>query len=145
MKKKSKNSKKRLLVPVDFSTAAAPLIAFARQLARDLDAAITVLHVIEPFHVDWRMDTTAFQRQQRLEATKSLRQLMKREFKDVNEARAALRSGYPVEEITEFARRSRTDMIVIATHGRTGMKRVLLGSVAERVVRHAHCPVVVVR
>ncbi len=76
---------------------------------------------------------------------RSLRELMKREFKDANEARAVLRSGYPVEEITEYARRSALDMIVIATHGRTGMKRALLGSVAERVVRHAPCPVLVVR
>lgn len=142
---KGKKPRKHMLVPVDFSKATEQLLTHARILADDINAAITVLHVAEPFYVDWRMDTAALQRQQRLEATRSLRELMKKHFKDPNKAHAVLRFGYAVDEITTFARESGADIIVIATHGRTGIKRALLGSVAERVVRHAPCQVLVVR
>ena len=57
----------------------------------------------------------------------------------------AVRPGRPATEIVEAARELAADLIVIATHGRTGLQHVLLGSVAENVVRHAPCPVLTVR
>lgn len=56
-----------------------------------------------------------------------------------------VRDGSPFDEICNAARESDSDLIVIATHGRTGLKHVFLGSTAERVVRHAPCPVLIVR
>jgi len=61
------------------------------------------------------------------------------------EVRVMTRLGRPYVEITEAARDTKADMILLATHGHTGLKHVLLGSTAERVVRHAPCPVLTVR
>jgi nucleotide-binding universal stress UspA family protein len=58
---------------------------------------------------------------------------------------AAKSIGPPVAEIVRFAREGNYDLIVLGTHGRTGLKHALIGSVAERVVRHAHCPVLTIR
>jgi universal stress protein A len=56
-----------------------------------------------------------------------------------------VRTGFPSQEITQIAKNISADIVVISTHGHTGLKHVFLGSVAERVVRHAPCPVLVVR
>jgi nucleotide-binding universal stress UspA family protein len=56
-----------------------------------------------------------------------------------------VRLGHPYQEITDAARELKVDLIVISTHGYTGLKHVLLGSTAERIVRHAPCPVLTVR
>jgi len=61
------------------------------------------------------------------------------------QGQTVVRQGIPCEEITSAARRLEVELIVISTHGRTGLSRALLGSTAERVVRHAHCPVLAVR
>jgi len=58
---------------------------------------------------------------------------------------AEVRFGVPFQVVTDVAREAQTDLIVLSTHGRTGIRRVLLGSTAERVLRHAPCPVLVVR
>jgi nucleotide-binding universal stress UspA family protein len=59
--------------------------------------------------------------------------------------RIVIGEGPPVDEIVRIARENQVDLIVIATHGHTGLKHLLLGSVAERVIRHAPCAVLVVR
>ena len=135
----------RILVPVDFSGPSLAAMSYAHSLAALHDASLTVLHVVEPFHADMLMDTTAIQREQRTAAFKQLRALVAREFPAGAKATAKLRTGHPVETITRFARESGADLIVLSTHGRTGLSRALMGSVAERVVRHAPCPVLVVR
>ena len=142
---KPKRRGPQILVPVDFSAATAGLMAYARHFARRNKLNITLLHVVEPLHPDWHMDTTGLQRQRREQAHQALTGLLAREFPGSRSARAELREGHPVETIVRFARESRADLILIATHGRTGLKRALLGSVAERVARHAPCPVLVVR
>jgi len=58
---------------------------------------------------------------------------------------AELKHGVPAEVILDTAKEAGFDLVVVGTHGRRGVKRFLLGSVAERVIRHAHCPVLVVR
>ena len=60
-------------------------------------------------------------------------------------ADSLVRVGHPYQEITQAAQELKADLIVIATHGYTGLKHILLGSTAERVVRHASCPVLTVR
>jgi universal stress protein A len=135
---------KQILVPVDFSESTAGLLQFSQALAGQTGARLTLLHVVEPIHVDWKMDTSDLQRERQVQSSRMLRELVEREFGGGKVA-AEIRAGPPVETIASFARQTKTDMIIIATHGRTGLKRALLGSVAERVVRHAPCPVLVVR
>ena len=134
----------RILVPVDFSRTSADVLAFAKGYAADAGAQIVLLHVVEPLHVDWKMDTTELQRERQVHSARLLGELVVREF-GAGKVAAEIRTGAPVEAITSVARQTKVDLIVIGTHGRTGLKRVLLGSVAERVVRHAPCPVLVVR
>jgi nucleotide-binding universal stress UspA family protein len=134
----------KILVPTDFSPPSLEALRYARELARERNARLILLHVVEPFHPDWRMDTTTLQRAARDQARHRLDELVSRELPGAS-AVAEVRAGHPVEQINAVAGKHRADVIVIATHGRTGLQHALLGSVAERVVRHAPCPVLVLR
>ncbi len=135
----------RILVTTDFSPASLVAVRYARALAEERGALLTVLNIIEPFHVDWKMDTSERQRDDHAEAARAMAALADAELCGLPNARTELRPGQPAEAIAEFARVMQAELLVIATHGRTGLTRALLGSVAEQVVRHATCPVLVVR
>lgn len=135
----------RLLVTTDFSPASLVAVRYARAIAAERGAALTVLNIIEPFHVDWKMDTSERQCDDRAEAARAMAALADAELTGLPNVRTELRPGQPAEAIAEFARVMQAELLVIATHGRTGLTRTLLGSVAEQVVRHAPCPVLVVR
>lgn len=135
---------RRILVPVDFSEPSLHALRKARDLAAQHHASLTLLHVVEPFHADMLMDTGNLQRARRQQALAELRALVAREF-PAGRVKAELRPGHPVEAITRVARESAADLIVLSTRGRTSLPRALIGSVAERVVRHAPCPVLTVR
>lgn len=139
-----------ILVPLDFSAHGMKALAYARSLARRLDAHLFLVHVVEPLVYPSDLGYTPV-------ITDDLAADLQREgqnrlddvVRQLNEAglnaRGVLRSGRPYLEITEAAAELRADLIVLTTHGYTGLKHVLLGSTAERVVRHARCPVLVVR
>lgn len=136
---------RRILVTTDFSPASLAAVRYARALAQLRNAALTVLNIVEPLHVDWKMDTTKQQRGARAEAARAMARLAAAELCVLPNARTELRPGPPAEAIAEFARVMQADLLVIATHGRSGLARALMGSVAEHVVRHAPCPVLVIR
>jgi universal stress protein A len=141
---------KRILVPIDFSPDSLAALAYARALAVRTGAELLLLHVVDQTYLagapelslanpafaqflneEWR---TAREQTERLGA--ALRQLR---------CRSMVKRGAPWQVIVDTAKRSGADLIVMATHGRTGLAHVLIGSVAERVVRHAHCAVLTVR
>lgn len=134
-----------ILVPVDFSETSLDALQHALALARQHKAQLTLLHVIEPFHADMFLDTAQAQRAARAAAHEQLGRLADATKKTWPRTGRELRSGHPVATITALAKRTNADLIVLGTHGRTGLKRAFLGSVAERVVRHAPCSVLVVR
>ena len=136
---------KSILVPVDFSPSSLGALQYALALARRQEARLTLLHVIEPLHPDMLMDFTEAQRSRRATAHQHLNKLWESTRKAWLRTGRELREGHPVDVITALAKRTRADLVVMGTHGRTGLKRALIGSVAERVVRHARCPVLVVR
>jgi len=136
---------RHILVTTDFSPASLVAVRYARALATVRNAGLTVLNIIEPFHVDWKMDTSDLQRDDRAEAAHAMAALASAELCRLPNARTELRAGQPAEAISEFARMMQADLLVIATRGRTGLARALMGSVAEQVVRHAPCPVLVIR
>lgn len=105
---------------------------------------ICVLHVAEPLHIDWRADTTAIQKEAHDVVRNVLAKFVRAEFGD-GAPKTHFLPGKPVDAIVKFAAKMNADLIVLGTQGRTGLPRTLIGSVAERVVRHAHCPVLVVR
>jgi nucleotide-binding universal stress UspA family protein len=134
-----------ILVPVDFSESSLAALAHALSLARQHKAQLTLLHVIEPFHADMFLDTAQVQRAARAAAHEQLGTLADATKRAWPRTGRELRTGHPVTVITALAKRTNADLVIVGTHGRTGLKRAFLGSVAERVVRHAPCSVLVVR
>jgi nucleotide-binding universal stress UspA family protein len=133
-----------VLHPTDFSERSEYAFRLACSLARDYSARLVVLHVVTPPVVIYGEGVVPPEPETfRLEAEEKLNQL---------EAPAAgvglerrLTEGEPVAEILRQAREIGADLIVLGTHGRTGLGRLLMGSVAEQVVRQAPCPVLTVR
>ena len=140
----------KILHPTDFSECAAQAEAMAVDLARKLDGELVLFQVLveTPLYAEGPLNMGAVQRvydaqrkwsEETLEARAG--DLRQRGIK----ASWRLEAGVPFEEIVKVADDERADMIVMGTHGRSGLNRVLLGSVAERVIRLAPCPVLTVR
>ena len=129
----------RVLVATDFSRCSLRAVERGEELARRLGAELVLLHVAGVPVAGSRTATSAHAGAEReLEAT--VEELVHHGVK----ARSLLREGAPDEEIIAAAAAERVSLIVVGTHGRTGLAHVLLGSVAERVVRAAPCPVLTV-
>jgi universal stress protein A len=140
---------KRILVPIDFSANSLQALAYAVQLAQRFVAELLVLNVVEPLYVAepnvGSADlTTLLDEQQRI-ADEQLARISADLRRQGQRVRTQVECGAPAQTIVEVANNSATDLIVIATHGRTGLSHMLIGSVAERVVRLAGCPVLTVR
>jgi nucleotide-binding universal stress UspA family protein len=136
---------KRILVPVDFSAPSYRALSFAAQLARPCGAFLTLVHIVEPilFPTDWVYPLpTDFTAEQRKDILASMQKMI---AKHGLQGRPVLRDGQVWHEIVNVAKQEKCDLIVMATHGYTGMRRALLGSVAARVIQHAPCPVLSVR
>jgi universal stress protein A len=138
----------RIVVPVDFSAASLNALEFAADVAKPVGAELVLLFVIEPVlrAVSSYQGATAgtiqqMARDQRRAWERQLARLERRYTKRGSRVRSIIGSGAPASAIVELAQRSKADLIIIATHGRTGVARLLMGSVAERVVRTATCPV----
>jgi nucleotide-binding universal stress UspA family protein len=133
---------KKILVPVDFSNCSKKALMYAIPFAQWFDATITLVHVT-PYFVQPPgiivEDTQLIE-----ECRKGLNDLVL-EISGRVKARAVFRLGNPASKIVEVAQQSNADLIIISTQGNTGLMHVFLGSTAERVVRHAPCPVLVVR
>jgi nucleotide-binding universal stress UspA family protein len=143
---------KKILVPTDFGEAADAALTYARALARNFDASIDVLHVAED--VSARMFAGEVYvavpptLQQDIEnmARKQLEQrLIDNDPKPITMRPFVMVSNAPALAIVNHAKETGSDLIVMGTHGRGAITHLLMGSVAERVVRLAGCPVLVVR
>ena len=140
---------KKILAPVDFSPASENGFRYALRCAQQFGAEVTLLHVLEPL-ASARFaaipGAIAFPEIDYAEAEGKLCRLAAgRRPEHVAPPRWEVRTGVPSHEIVEAAREADVDLIVIATHGHTGWKHFCIGSTAERVVRAAPCPVLVVR
>jgi universal stress protein A len=130
---------------LDFSGPSLEALRHAVTLARQNEAQLTLVHAIEPFHADLLPDTSQVQRQVRQAAHQRLERFFIEARRLWPRTTRELRAGHPVAVITRPTRRAGAEFIVMGGHGRNGLKRGLIGSVAERVVRHAPCPLPVVR
>jgi universal stress protein A len=143
---------KRILAPTDFSPQAQKAVRYALRFAQQFKARLELLYVADTVrYVGDYMTVTqvndiedSLLKEGREKLTAVQGQLSSAGDAPV-EIESFVRSGVPHHEITEVARQRGADLIVISTHGRTGLLHALLGSTAERVVRHATCPVLVVR
>jgi len=138
---------KKILVPMDFSDCSQKALEYAIPFAMQFGAKLILLHVVEPYvpmpdvtTVDWGV-IDAQLRESAQEQLKRLRQSLGKEVK----SEAEFRFGRPEFEIVQLAKELDIDLIILSTHGRTGLAHAFLGSTTERVVRHAGCPVLVVR
>ena len=139
---------KKILVPVDFSECAKKALRYAIPLAKEHGAAITLLYVVPPNQALGEyggIAYTSMEAEMRASGEKQLAQLVRDEVGCEVPAATIVRKGSPALEIVDAATSLAADLIVISTHGRTGLKHVFLGSVAEHVMRRAPCPVLVVR
>ncbi len=137
---------KKVVVPVDFSECSVQALVAARDLVGD-DGEIDVIYVLEhlsALHPGMVWET--FDDAERMEhAQRALRQLCDEHGLEGAGVHTATTIGNPALEVARFAEASQADMVVVASHGRTGLARVALGSVAERIVRHCTCPVLVIK
>lgn len=139
---------KQILVPVDFSECSKKALRYAVPFAKEFEATITLISVVYvPYHgSDFEgINLPLLEAEMRETATKQIESLAGSEIPAEVPRRTLIRVGRPFHEITEAAKELETDLIILATHGRTGLKHMLLGSTAENVMRHAKCPVLIVR
>ena len=142
---------RRILVPTDFSKFSEVAITYAAALAQKFGAEIHLLHVVQDLSVflPEAMEApppVALPAEQFLAAARTAmeRSMQHDALKDLP-VRQEIRQGTPFYEIVLYAKEARIDLIVMGTHGHTGLVHVLLGSVTEKVVRKAPCPVLTVR
>lgn len=140
----------RILVPVDFSGPSIAALRFALPLARQTGGRIDLLHVVAPFVVpleasDFHGKWDQYQARQKRAAVARLRRLAAAKLDRPLRGDVLVREGSPAAVITAMAQERDSDLLVLSTQGLTGLKRFLLGSTVEAVVRRAACPVLTVR
>ena len=143
---------KRILIPVDFSDDSLKALAYARDFAKPFGAELSVLYVVEPIYYATPADMYAtsaniallVEEQRRIGAQQLAR--INADLKKKGErVRTLLKAGSGAQCIVDTAKSVKADLIIMGTHGRTGFAHMLMGSVAEKVVRTAGCPVLTVR
>jgi nucleotide-binding universal stress UspA family protein len=140
---------KQILVPIDFSDSSHKALRYAVPVAERFGAQLILLHVLETSLVPAELGfvPSAVKRAGTATVEAALEQLAHRTEQAMGThftRQATVRSGTPWQEITAAAKELDVDLIIVSTHGYTGIKHILMGSTAERVVQHAPCPVLVV-
>jgi len=140
---------KRILFPTDFSEGAMNALPYAVDMVRHYGARLYMLHVMHDIAVSGlhipHVSLDVIHKEIEAEASKEIEKFGVMERQDIKNIEYVILRGVPYEEILKFVEKNNIDLIVMGTHGRKGLDRVLFGSVAERVVRNAPCPVLTVR
>lgn len=141
---------KKILFPTDFSEGSDNALPYAADMVKHYGAKLYLLHVIQDIagatasyvpHVS----LDELYRDMEKNAAKEIDRYGIEELRGIKDIERIVVKGRPYEEILKFARENKADLIVIGTHGRKGLDRVIFGSTAEKVVRDAPCPVLSVR
>lgn len=143
----------KVLVPIDFSECSRQAFYVALKYARLWDADTRVLHVAEPMATfDSSYEDVELAAKELATIEEGVKHRVNELFEkggldevDRRRVKVDIRGGKPFVEIVRYAHEEHCDLIVMGTHGNTGFKQIFLGSTAERVVRRAHCPVLVVK
>lgn len=140
-----------ILAPTDFSHHAASAVRYACGLAEKFGSTLHLLHVLSeaiPAGPDPMLTAVLppdYYQQSEAAAREAIGQVLDPAWGRPAAVETAVRWGAPVDSVIDYATLKQIDLIVIATHGRTGLSHVLMGSVAERIVREAPCPVLTIR
>ncbi len=137
---------KKILCPTDFSEASLKGLDYAAELAAIFKAEISVLYVLPiippaPMDPNFSFEVPEFERIIHKDSEEKLKALVEKRIPKTVKTTAVVGHGSPAKEIVRVAEEAKTDLIVIATHGHSGWHHLVLGSVAEKVIRLAHCPV----
>ena len=140
----------RILVPIDFSVHSKNALKYAVPLAEQVDAELHLVYVVEPsiYPADLGFGQVVLpgtEDEMRQRGAEELEELIGEEIGDRVVATYAVRTGNPHQEILAEADEKGVDLIVVATHGHSGVEHLLFGSTAERIVRKAQCPVLTIR
>ena len=140
----------RILVPIDFSAHSKNALRHAIPFAEQFGASLHLVYVVEPtvYPADLGFGQVVMpdvEEELRERGFEELKGLIEREIGDRVRATSTVRTGKPHQEILREAEEHHVDLIVLATHGHTGVEQILFGSTAMRVVRLAKCPVLTVR
>lgn len=141
-----------ILVPTDFSPSSKLAIDAALILAKQNDAKVTLVHVLDPTPLAFgapglgTMTEPEIEPEVEARVHAELKRMRDEHLGEVKSVKTALViSKNAADGIVHYAKKEGADMIVMATHGRSGLAHFLIGSVAENVVRHAECPVLTLR
>ncbi|MFA5864160.1 MAG: universal stress protein [Phycisphaerae bacterium] len=140
----------KILYPTDFSDLSMTALNYAKSFAQQFDAELHCIHVVDEAYQYWLLfgpdGATVAPNTQELFglSQEQMNNFIKTNLSDVPKLKTKIITGKPFVEIIQYAREEQIDMIILATHGRSGLKHVLMGSVAERVVRKAPCPVLTI-
>lgn len=141
---------KNILLPADFSEGSLYALPYAVDLARTYGAKLHMLHVLYDIATASGLyiphaSVDVMYKEMEANALKELERFGFSQREDFKDVEYTVIRGVPYEEILKFAKTKAADLIVMGSHGRKGLDRVLFGSTAERVVRNAECPVLTVR
>jgi nucleotide-binding universal stress UspA family protein len=140
---------KKILFPIDFASNFEPLVPWVSTLAGKFEATVYVLFVAQDlthfasFYVP-HGNIEEFQQQAINSATKRMSAAAEEFSKKFPKVETRVELGVPAEKILAFAEKEKIDMIVMGAHGRTGLERAIFGSVANKVVKSAPCPVLTI-
>ena len=139
---------RKILFPVDLSESSPKIVPWVKEMADKYEAGVHLLFVVRAMEHYVTIGVSAsyildLESAVVVEAEKSLKAFRETHFGDTP-IEAAVVNGYPPEEILNYAERNKIDLIVIGTHGRKGIERILFGSVAEHVVKNSAVPVLTV-
>lgn len=138
---------RRILVPIDFSAASETAVQYANEIAQTYGAELHLLHVVEEvvYPAPYGVEPARLPTQEIVSRVEKTLGDMAREGIGYEHVQISATVGYAPSTILDYVEENDVDLIVIATHGRTGLDRMLLGSVAERVIRRSSAPVFVVK
>lgn len=142
-------SQNMIVVPTDFSQLSVAALPWAQRLAAQLQAEIHCIYVVEEPHIYATLDMGPVPIPSVEELTRSAEKRMENftatHLKGIPGVKTMVLMGRPAEEVVRYARENHAAVIIMTTHGYSGVKHLLLGSTTEEVLRHAHCPVLSIR
>jgi universal stress protein A len=145
---------KKILAPIDFSEHSMNAMRSAMELAKDVGAEVHLVHVIAPHHhfIPLPLATNVEQSRELAreaamieQAEEELARIKKDEFGDSKKVTTFAVIGHPVQKLVDYAKEQSIDLIVMATHGRSGIEHAVLGGTTEKIVRNSPCSVLVIR
>ena len=139
---------KKILVPIDFSEPSLKALHYAVPFAEQFGATISLIHIREPLSYPGDLPNVSALPLPGIEEEEARKKLFELAYRDIEELvpiDVHVSSGKAADEIVNLAKGLETDLIIIATHGYKGFMHFVMGSTAEKVVRNAPCPVLVVR